>query len=245
MSQGRHGIKILGLALLAAVSVMAVTAASAMATGEYKLEAKTFTAAGLAKESVAGTGGLGILLVPAIKLELHCTGADVTSSTVLLGGVAHATVLFLGCTVLKNSFCHVYPTKAEAEKDSGTGLGDITASGLGLLRLHGSPVVHYLEVEGPEGGTKPFTTIFFGGAECTLPIENKVTGKTAFKLPGALTPAVNQTLESINEATGTLLGVQLKFGLNNAFIHGGTFATPTTASVHLSGANVGKTWGSE
>jgi len=247
MRQGRHGIKILGLSLLAALSVLAVTAAAAQA-GEFTLTngspetTGTFTTKAVASETVAGTAGAGTLLVPTV-VTINCTSGDVTSATVLLGGTAHATLLALGCTVegaVKT--CLVYPTKADMEAK--TNAGDITASGLGLLILMGTaPVKHYLLLEEKEvGGVKtPFTTVYFSPEPCTLPLENVITGSTVLELPGALTQSVNQELKTIPQATLESLfpSDKLAFGGHPAWLDG------ATAQAHLTGANLNKKWGAE
>ena len=80
MSQGRHGIKVLGLSLLAALGLMAF-AASAQATGEFTINTgvggthKTFTEHGLASETVSGTIANGKLLVPGCPSPFHAPAA--------------------------------------------------------------------------------------------------------------------------------------------------------------------------
>jgi hypothetical protein len=176
----------------------------------------------------SGTIALGHLLV-ASGIAIHCQSGEV-SGTALLGGTVHASALFKECSVLENKFCKIYETKADHE--AGANAGNIIASGLGLLLLHAG--VHYLKVEGVV-----LSTIWLGGKLCTLPLENVVSGSTAFKLPTALTELVTQGAETISSATAALLGVQLKYGLENASLDGGA------TSVKLTGALVGKTFGAE
>lgn len=96
MNQGRHGIKVLGLSLLAALGLMAVSAAGAQASGEFTILGHSFTNHPLGSESVEGEFAQGELLVPGLNITFNCTGGLIFG-TALLGGVAHVTVLYNGC----------------------------------------------------------------------------------------------------------------------------------------------------
>jgi len=230
----RRSIKILGLSLLAAVSVMAVTAAGSQAAN-FRINGAALTA----NETVAGTGAEGELLVPGLGLKINCTSSAI-AGTLELAGMAKAVVTFSTCTVLENKFCTVYPTALDREKQ--TNKGKLVADGLGQLQL--DEKVHYLKVEGlTVGGVlQPFTTVYFGGAGCTLPQPNDIGGTTSFKLPTALTESVNQSLSVVEtEAEEKLFGaVGLTYGKEPASIMGGA-----VTNLHLTGANVGKTFGAE
>jgi hypothetical protein len=240
----KHGIKILGLSLLAAVSMMAVTVAAAQA-GEYRVEGHTFTVHGIASESVEGTIGHGILLVPGLSLEILCTGGTF-SGTVLLGGVAHAQALYNGCVVVGNKNCVIYENKMDDELFLNS--GHIVASSLSEVILHNGE--HYLKVSGA-----PFGIIYFGNQAgkklCTLPLENEISGSTAFLLPNALSNLINQLIHPLTTADeellnlnakkeGLNLGLQLFYGKELALLDGGIIS-----DAHLTGALKGKTWGAE
>lgn len=264
MSQGRHGIKVLGLLLIAALGLMAFTAAAAQA-GEFKIGEKTvenekkekeqvldktFTAAGLSSESVSGTVGAGKLLVPGLKLTFLCTGGT-ASGTVLLGGTVHATILFSGCSVEGNTFCKTYETKEKMKTHLLADRGFIAASGLGEIVLMSktknekgeevAPFSHYILVS---SGATPFSTIYLSSTTegCTLPLEEPVTGSTVFFAPNALKPLVNQTLSTMTQAELEALFPSdvLKYGNQTAWLDEGG-----TTNAALSGANIGKAWGGE
>ncbi len=238
MSQGRHGIKVLGLSLLAALGLMAF-AASAQASGEFLVEVggvkKTFTEHGISSESVTGTIAEGELLVPGL-LTINCTGGTFTG-TLLLGGTVHANLLYSGCSVLGNAFCKPFETHAKMLTNLAADRGFISASGLGLLELMGSK--HYLLVESTEAAA--FSTIYLtpAAAGCALPLESKVFGSTVLELPTALTMLLTQTVKTIPQAELESLWPSdiLKYGNQNAWLDGGT------ASVVLAGALADKFWG--
>lgn len=243
MSQGRHGIKVLGLSLIAALGLMAFTAAAAQA-GEFSLTngtpetTGTFTAKGVASESIEGSVALGELLVPGLGISFHCTGGNITGTVLLKDAsskaIAHANILYTGCTVKGNKFCQVYETHANMLAE--TNVGNIAASGLGELILMGGQ--HYLLVESASFATLYLLTSAKG---CTLPLENAVNGSTVLFIPNALTQSQNQTLIPLTQAELETLfpNHKLFYGTQAAWLDGGT------ATVALSGVNKGKKWGGE
>lgn len=227
MRNVRHISATFRLSALFVFGIMAIGLPAAHAA-EFKLEGSTFTIKGLASESIAGTSAAGKLLIPAL-FTLPCTSAD-ASGTVLLGGVAHMTLYFLGCTVEGNPFCTVYPSEADAKAK--TQAGAFLASGLGSLVLMGGK--HYLLFS-------PLALITLSGTFCTLPFSNAVTGSMVFSIPNALTSLVNQTLVPLTQAETESLfpSDKLTFNAQAAWFDG--FST----TVSLSGPNKGKTWGAE
>jgi hypothetical protein len=240
MRQGRHGTKVLGLLLIAALALMAFTAAAAQA-GEFRVEGKTFATHKLASETVSGNVAEGELLVPGL-LTVNCTGGTFTG-TAFAGGNASATILYSGCTVLGNKFCFPFEDKAKMEGNLAENKGFIKASGTGKLVLMGTS--HYLLVESTEFATIYLTKSTSG---CTLPLENKVSGSTVLELPGALANTVNQEIKTIAQATLESLFEAAK-GENkvNTLLYGNQLAwlDGGTAQAALSGALKGKTWGGE
>ena len=142
MTRRTHGLKILGLSLLAVLGLMAVSAAGAQAEGKFLIEGKDVSTLPLKTELVTGTAAAGKLLVPGLALTIECTLGDI-DGTLEAEGMALVKVLFLGCKVEGNKFCKVYPT--EADRNAKTNVEDLTATGLGLLKLMGGK--HYLLVE--------------------------------------------------------------------------------------------------
>ncbi len=246
MSQGRHGIKVLGLSLLAALGLMAF-AASAQATGEFLIEEggvkKTFTEHKIAEESVSGTVGEGLLLVPGLPLTIKCTGGTF-SGTVLLGGTAHASILFSGCEQPGVGACKTFETKAKMETNLTADKGFISASGLGELLLMGTAPnnKHYLLVESAN-----FTTIYWTKL-CASALETVVGGSTVFELPIALTPSVTQQIKIIPQAElESLFKANAKVEPKDTLFYGTQVAWldeitgPATAA--FIGALKGKLWG--
>ncbi len=228
MKRGRKGIKILGVTLLAALGLMAISVSAAQASGEFLVNGAKFTAL----ESFAGTGAKGELLTEG-GLKLNCTASTVTGMINHNDqvGKVDATVLFSGCSVLENKFCTVYPDAEESKA------GHITAKVLGELGLHAEQ--HFVSLQALSGA---FTTIFFVGAACTLPEEVEVTGKTALLLPTALVDSVNQKLTTVSLAEEKLL-----LGANSLF-YGNEQAHLIEGEVkdlHLTGKEAGKTWGAK
>jgi hypothetical protein len=231
MNQGRHGIKLLGLSLIAALGLVAFTAAAAQA-GEYKIEGKNLTEKGIASESVSGTIAKGSLLVPGLFFTITCT-SGAFSGTILLGGVAHASILFSGCEA--SSVCKPFETKAKMETNLTADKGFIVASGLGELVLMGEK--HYLLVS-----STGFTTIYWPKL-CPLTLETIISGSTVFLAPNALTQLVNQTLSTIPKAELESLFPGETLAYQGAQL--GWLDEGGTTSAALTGANVGKTWGGE
>jgi len=246
MSQGRHGIKILGLTLLAALSLMAVSVAAAQA-GEFRLSNKTFTADTTSTESVLGSGGEGELLTVG-GLKITCSSSN-ASGTVLLGGTAHATVNFAGCKVLNNANCVVYPTSTDAAAK--TNKEKLIASGLGSIIAHGTE--RYLLID---SGAGTFSTVYLesGAFSCLLPLTNIIQGKEAFFLSTASSELLTQTLKTLTATQRALLngagagqlslGIQLKYGNENADLEepDKPNAGANTVKVHLANDAI---WGAE
>ena len=257
MSQRMNAINILGLSLLAVLGLMAVTAGAAQAVelelkkGEFTLEGSTFTAKSLGSEQVTGTGDEGTLLVAEVNLNLECGGADVVSGTVLLGGTAHASLLFLGCKVQGNSFCKVYPTKEAMEKEAEAVQGDLTATGLGLLLLMkktdepSEAYKHYLLLE-PTPGSTTFTQVFLTSSKkgCTVELEPKVSGSTVVELPNALAAGGQLTQQLVTLSATELKALfpedKLTYGGHPAFIDGGNVSAQLSGALHKDAK-----WGAE
>ncbi len=217
MTRARRGAKILGLALLAALCAMALTAVAAQAAGELKVEGKTLAES--EEATLEGTGGKGKLLEPSLGVEIECTSAaaKVKGKNVKSMGHFHGTVhvLFAGCKVVGNSFCKIYPT--EADRTAKTNVELILASALVLVKtvaLEGG-VSDYLVLAEQLLGTPrpPLTTLYLTKAGgCTLGANKTLTGTAAFKVLSANTEAKEHTLGDITEKEEKELGVSLSFG---------------------------------
>ncbi len=202
----RNLAKILGLALLAAVGVMAVSASAAQAKWLFLKEGEGSPS--LLKFNI--TGLLGELLVPESKLAIHCTGATGTA-TVHDDGTGEASGTFHGCTVLGDEQCTIYPE----EEEEGTP-GDIPASGTGKLEMSGEGEEEevYITAEG-----KPFAVWYFGGMFCTLPEEVEVNGLARIDILDASTLA-KVHLVHVDEGRDSEGNTELFYGKEPAELHG-------------------------
>jgi len=248
----RQGIKILGLTLLAALSLMAVTAVAAQAeTGELLIEGKGATESEVEKEEVpiVATGEKGKLVVPGLGLVIACEKGEATGTArnkPLTKPARHIhlkiKILYFGCAVEGNKFCKVYPT--EADRNAKTNAGHITADILLLHRLVTlpNPPTHrlYLLIESLIGA-KNLTTVFFSKSTegCTLPTA-EITGMTAVVLPEPSTyeEAVSHTLEPLtaNDETAEMANAQFFYGGEKAVLEGGK------ATAKLAGTFENKKW---
>lgn len=212
----RHVVKTLGLSLLTVVCLAALIAGPAQAI-EVKLAGKTFTADGVASETILGTVGTGEYVLKEIKIEFRCTGAKI-SGTVLLGATGHAHILFEGCAVfangVKNIFCKIYPTAADRTENKGAGLKLFE----GLVEVQKVGGTYYLT-----GASAHFATVFLTkGSGCTLPPENAMSGSIALKLPGVTGESLNHTAEVLTEAEEEALGVSMNYGAEKGHLKVGT-----------------------
>jgi hypothetical protein len=224
----RRSIELLVLALLAALSMMAVAATGAQAEGEFRIEG-TALAEGEEAE-LEGTGGASKLSVPGLKLTIECGSvllkAKVKNIKIGIFRHAHAEhhVLRHTCAPIGLPSCTIYPT--EADLISKTNAGLLLSSTLRLNRLFG--IFHYLVYKVSE-------RFFFGGVACTLPEEAEITGETAVKFGSAKTEAVEHTMEDITSTEEKELKLSgLFFGEQPAELSG------DNTSVKLVGKFAGK-----
>ena len=234
MKRGRKGIKILGVTLLAALGLMAISVSAAQASGQFLINKTVLT--GTDTETVAGTAGEGELLVEPLGLKINCTSGSVTG-VIEAEDKAKATVLYNGCKVLENKFCKLYEN--ESDMLNHVNDGHLIATGTGLLGLHNGK--HYLTITGL-GVNQSFATVFtnLDTEGCTLPLETLVTGSTAFLLPTALEELKNQTLETVTLTEEELLlgGKKLFYGKEAAHLTGGK-----VSDLHLTGKRENQPWG--
>lgn len=221
------------LALLAALSSIALTASAAHA-GEFRVGGKTFEGAGIKEETAVGIGGT-IAFTVSGGPKLVCSTTHYSKVTWLRGGDVDANaVTVLGCSVSGSEACEVYPTEKDAENK--TNAKTITGSAGGRLVLSGTG--KYVELVGI-GAEKLLMKVYFVGALCSLPKESKITGSTIFEMPTALKEWSKQPMKMVPPETAKSLGVQL-------FLNGEPASlSANEASLELTGANAGKQWGAE
>jgi hypothetical protein len=209
----RKGIKILGLSLVAALSMMAVTAAGAQAAGELKVNGAVL-GAGLEAE-ISGTGAEGQLLVPGLGLTILCTSGLILIKVGNLANMAHGTahVLYHGCHVVGDKFCKIYPTHLDRLMKTNAGL--ILATGLGLVIVNGGR--HFAVASAAS-----FTNILYTEEEgCTLPSETEVGGSAGFRIDTPTTESTSHQVLDINSTEEGEIGVSLLYGEEPSTIDGG------------------------
>ncbi len=159
MSRRMHGLKGLGLALLALCGLMAAMAASAQAN--WLENGAELTAN---KNVTAKAHTTGKLLVSSLNFEIRCTTVKGEGLKVVAkSGTAEGKVAFSGCTAFQISDGKEQKNCKPSEP--------ITAGGKALLVLHNAK--NYVLFE-PETG-KPFTTITLSEL-CALAETSDVTG---------------------------------------------------------------------
>ncbi len=239
MSFKKHGLKAFGLGLLATLSMMALGAASAQASGEFLLleneVAKTFLEHGITLEAITGgfeAGVRGKLSIAGLGTDIECTGVTPANGLAHRHGLVTGSLLYTGCevyelgTLTKLSDCEVLDKGGDEKL-----LLIKTNSIHGLVILHSSETLILVK---PATGSV-FVEIVLEGKECPVSGTYPVTGSTLLLVASG--HAVNLLINPIN--TPTLITGQehkLRFGERNATLTG-------AATVSLNGALVGKAWG--
>ncbi len=227
MKLRKHGLRAIGLSLIAALSVMAFSAAGAQAAGEWKIGGKTMSELKLTEETATGkleAVPKSKLLVKALNLSISCPTLHV-NGVLLVGPPAsvHGTTTFLECKV----FSHEPETELSAcgVNSAGEAAGVIkTAKINGEVILSGAENIVLFK---PSSGTT-FTTVEITGKGCALANSYPITGTSVFKL-GA--EAKEMLILSLPEFAGD----GLRFGEPKANLVGSALA-------ELSGAKKGSAW---
>lgn len=171
--RGRALIKIMGLSLLAAVGLMAVTASAAQAKWLKLLNKASVNSLKLSAEMLPGS-----LYIPEIDMEIHCTGGTASVTTNLSGG---STVLsgsgsaeFTGCAVRELEVACTVHSPGQPD-------GTIVAEGSGTAGMNGAEEV-FSNLESAE-----FTEFYYEGEECPLAeLDQTISGTVKVTLLEAL-----------------------------------------------------------
>ena len=236
MRDRKFGLKALGLALMAALGLMAFMAVAAQAetlpdggkTGKFLVQGE----AALAKTGVTFSTtqiGTGTLLVPT-RVDILCKKGTVTGefkTTEPIGLEALGSAEFTECTAWQPvalGATHTTSAKCTVKEPI------IVEKARALPKLHeGEP---YVELE--EDGAV-FTTVFLEGPECILTKKNEITGATHALVEGSGTAEPKLILsEEIAKLfqPSTTTGTHLKFGGLDAYIDATAQAKLTDAE-HL------------
>ena len=237
MRYRRHGARLFGLLTVAALSVMALAAASAQAvTPKFLVNA---TVEPLEATFGGEQEGTGTLLVPGLNFKISCTAFTVDEGKINTNTDAKAVFLYTGCTTLsitkspEEIACEVVePVKVEALL-------------LPAELTNGEPAVLAEKIKALINLTKPKVLT----EECILPFDNVVKGEICLKIKAGTNDTVEPLLLS-NDSTqkeckerATLEGAE-GAGFKDKLLYGSQEVTVDDAKkLKLTGSHVKLTLG--
>jgi len=230
----KFGLRAFGLALMAALGLMAFTAVAAQAetltdggkaalfvtlgsatpvgeTFNAKLENLTATFGGKTEARLHG-----LLLVKNLSLTILCSGFTLSGAKYLSDTEALAGIKFTGCKAFNLAGTEELTSCIVTSKETGGEKEVIVGTGIALPKKHEG--VSYVQFE-PDGGTT-FATIFFElGKGCGLTTTNPIKGTFDAQLAKA---QARPSLLSSNLAIQELMfgSVKLLYGAQPAVIDG-------------------------
>jgi hypothetical protein len=235
MKDGKFGLRAFGLAIVAALGLMAFSAVAA--------QAENLTDGGKAAEySILGNPALvgkgqpisaalekaedglahGLLLVEKSNLTILCSGLQLVGGLFESSVEALSEVKFTGCVAFNFAQSEKLTTCGIVSKAEGGEKEVIVASVKVLPRKHEGE--SYLLIE-PDIGTTLATIFFEKEKGCPLILSNQIKGTL-----GALVKEKENTPEllTFNSLIQTLLGDKLTFGANPAIVDGNTVVVLST-----------------
>ncbi len=261
MRHSKFGLRAFGLAIVAALGLMAFTAVAAQAenlggggvAGKFRVEGSTALSVSRTFTG-AQEGSHGLLLVEGRNLTILCSTGKLLEGKVLTESEALVKVLFEGCTTWEFNLSKTIPcVVAEKEEEPAgsekfVGKEMITATALILPKLHevsAGVSELYLLFEG-DPATAAFTKFILGGKECPLPKNTEVKGSVVALVTEGSTEQVQKLLtfsdpiqllfQKRDAGTNKFLeGDRLLYGTFESFIDG-------SATAELTGSHVGKLW---
>lgn len=220
----RNGMKVLGLALLASISMMAVTAAAAHAEGEIRVEGKVL-GSGENEFEYTGEGGASKFKVPGLGLTIACTSSKWNSHG---GNLPHLHGLVLrlrhGCNIEGVKTCTIYPTEEDLLNKTNGGLIHLHALELWLRRRNGRSYYRISDILGQGIHAR----IYYGGALCSLPKETDITGVGVIAVPEDTVEAVQHEYVDVSPAEESELisegmtDIGLKYGKESLEVEDGS-----------------------
>jgi hypothetical protein len=219
---GTRLTRALGVALLAAIGMMAVGSSAAQA--EIVVEGQP-----PGHRTLVGiTFGMSSIRTPA-GVRILCGDGSTFNALVLTNNIVHTTHLFYECSsVAPSPNCPVYENLNDAMNRVNAGF--FVEKSLSIFAE--SEGKHYLV---SEESKEPVATLYFD-EECALPSELKLTGTTALRAPDILEKRVTHIFEPISEEEEKALKVGLLLGKEKATIEEGK------DEVTLTGELKGLTW---
>jgi hypothetical protein len=232
MNHRRHGFKAFMLAIMAALGLMAFTAAGAQAgQGEWLINTingvKTLKELG-GLESITGEEeGKGSLLILKLNLSLTCNETEVVNAHIVSSPLGHAkgTIEFSDCEVLDS----------KGEPNEACVLHEpIVAEALALIIKHGG-TGYLLFAPAKEGA--PFATVKAldkeEEGECLLPDEAEVKGSVVAEI---------KVKDQVNMLISTKLTLIL-FPNHKLFYGNHEAHLFVDALIRLTGPHLGRAWG--
>jgi hypothetical protein len=218
----KHAIKTLVLALMAALGLMAAVAGGAQA--EIKMPVKVL--AGSLHATITGTELLVVILIPALKLEIHCEGGTATG-LILPDGVTHWTLLLELCLKMfkynTTTGALEGPELTSCLITNGGEKHHITMTSLWYGLLHKGKLYGIAEGSGAE---QTFTEIVFS-SECAIVKKAVIKGTYAYEVPQ--TNETKLLLTPGNKALQELLKTGIKLGANELIVTQGVVHATLTA----------------
>ncbi len=215
MSNRRPRLKTLALSLSIATAALGIMAATVLA--EWSVEGDTLEDMEVGRMEAgidASASGELLLLVPGLKLIIHCKKAIGNGGRILRGTEIHGTLSISECTTLQNEKTSTGCKPTEP----------IAAKGKGLLILHEGKTFILFEHEGSS-----FTTIKFNEFTCGLPAANNVSGSFVAECSEPSLCETESVTHAITPASSALFsGDKVLFGLSQATLDG-------TVSLKLNG----------
>lgn len=251
MNLRKHGLRVLGLSLLAALGLVVLTASAAHA--KQGLFLINDSLANLLATFTGGLiGGTGSLLVPSLDVGILCTGLTVLAGSEIinaheglanlrLDGCAYYIISALPAKVKPGANCTIYNELADKTKHVGQILVSYKLLPI-LVKLAGGAEHKLLILAEPDLKLPSGKVVnaLITSEKCNVPSSVEATGSTVLQLLAA--DAAKQELIEAPEALRLLTpGVekdQLFYGTNEAFIDGEAF-------LELTGSHSTQTWGSE
>lgn len=227
MRNEKHGCRVLGTAILAALFLMALTAGAAQAEGEWTIGGKTLAELKVGEESLTGSLDGAFTYTQALvtpgDFTIKCSQFELTKGKLLAKGLADIAFLFTKCAL--------FPLTKPEEEVSSCIVSEVKINASGLATLHSTKKFIVFE---PSGETPTLSYTIQKETECPL-LAGEFLVQGSFSAEAA-TGKVTQALVLGNKEVDSLLGTKLARGTT----------TPTisaTLLLSLSGANKSKEWG--
>jgi hypothetical protein len=237
MSLRKNGLRVFGLCIMAALGLMAFSAVSAQAAGEFYIKENekllSFAEHKIMSETIeARIEELGKLTVAGLGIVIGCDALHLLSgATASVGGFLLGQVLYLECVVLDLEGKLLSKCAAQDNKNKSTGKIE-TEKVLGEVFLHPAPSGAPFILFKPDEGTV-FATVEVTGVECAAKGSYPVEGDAVFSATS--TEALWLLIKAQNNEA-LFPTAKLKFGERKATIAG-------SAEIKLAGALNDKFWG--